>query len=125
MSQRYESVYIFKSALEEPQVNERLERYHALLGGSDAVENVSHWGKRTLAYPIDGHTAGYYVVVQFAAAAARLTEYERALKLDEDLLRHLLVVNELPVGVAVPAGDGGDAPPVVSEEETEPDQEDA
>ena len=31
MTRRYETVYIFDSALEEPVINEKLERFHALL----------------------------------------------------------------------------------------------
>lgn len=97
MTRHYETVYIFDSALEEAQVNERLARFHALLQSPEKPEPVSsvdHWGKRQLAYPINGKTIGYYVVTQFEAEAATLPEYERAIKLDDEVLRHLLVLNE-------------------------------
>jgi small subunit ribosomal protein S6 len=55
---------------------------------------VNHWGKRQLAYAIKGREIGYYVVTQFEAPAAQLPEYERAIKLEESVLRHLLVLNE-------------------------------
>jgi small subunit ribosomal protein S6 len=107
MTRRYETVYIFDSALEEAQVNERLEKAHALLAvnGKPAVTAVSHWGKRTLAYSLKKHSVGYYVVVQFETAADKLPEYERALKLDESLLRFLVVLDEgqAPAPVAAPA----------------------
>jgi small subunit ribosomal protein S6 len=97
VSRRYEVVYIFDSALEEAQVNERLERFHALLTTPDQpapIAAVNHWGKRQLAYAIKGKDIGYYVVTQFEAPADHLPEYERAIKLDEGVLRHLLVLNE-------------------------------
>ena len=96
MTRRYETVYIFDSALEEPAVTEKLEKFHALLttSGKGSITNVAHWGKRTLAYPIKKKETGYYVVAQFETAAALLPEYERAVKLDESLLRFLTVVNE-------------------------------
>lgn len=119
MPQRYETVYIFSSTLEEAQITERLDKYHALLGGSDVVENVSHWGKRTLAYPIHGATTGHYTVVQFATDPANLAEYERALKLDEGLLRYLLVVNELPVGATVPTNDTEDESAAADDQDQE------
>ncbi len=53
-----------------------------------------HWGKRELAYPIDDEKNGYYVVAQFSAPPEVLTGFERTLKLDEDLLRHLVVISE-------------------------------
>lgn len=97
MTRHYETVYIFDSALEEGQVTEHLDRFHALLTSPDKPEpitSVNHWGKRQLAYPIKGKEIGYYVVTQFEAPAALLPEYERAIKLDENVLRHLLVLNE-------------------------------
>lgn len=93
----YEIVYIFAPSLDEAGVNGKLERYHELLmqGGDGAeVTAVDHWGGRQLAYPIDDQTTGYYVVVHATAATEALPEFERLLKLDEELLRYLVVVNE-------------------------------
>ncbi|MEX2155909.1 MAG: 30S ribosomal protein S6 [Gemmatimonadales bacterium] len=93
MTRRYETVYIFDSALDEPAVNEKLTRFHALLtkDGKGTVSNVSHWGKRTMTYKIKKKDTGYYVVAQFEAAGDLLPEYERAVKLDEGVLRYLVV----------------------------------
>jgi len=96
MPRRYETVYIFDSALEEPAISEKLSRFHTLLtqGGKGTITNTAHWGKRTLAFPIKKKDTGYYVVAQFEAAADLLPEYERSVKLDEAVLRFLVVVNE-------------------------------
>ena len=97
MTNRYEVVYIFDSALEEAQVNEHLERFHALLKTKDSpepVRQVNHWGKRSLAYPIKRRDVGYYVVVQFETPAKQLAEFERLIKLDESVLRHLVVIDD-------------------------------
>jgi small subunit ribosomal protein S6 len=96
MARQYETVYIFDPALEEPAITEKLEKFHALLtkDGAGTITNVAHWGKRTLAYPIKKRDTGYYVVAQFEAVAAALPEYERAVKLDEGVLRFLTVVSE-------------------------------
>jgi small subunit ribosomal protein S6 len=92
----YEAVYIFDSALEESVIGEKLDRYHGLLTGEHGgeVTAVDHWGKRQLAYSIADKDNAYYVVVHFSAAANALPEYERLLKLDDDLLRYLVVINE-------------------------------
>jgi small subunit ribosomal protein S6 len=105
MTHQYEVVYIFDSALEETAINERLERFHALIkhDGIDAPA-IDHWGKRALAYPIRKHETGYYAVAKFETDATTLPEFERAIKLDDGVLRHLVVVNEgaqpVPVTVA-------------------------
>jgi small subunit ribosomal protein S6 len=97
VTHRYEMVYIFDNSLEETNITERLERYHALLKSADnpdPVRNVNHWGTRTLAYPIKKRETGYYVVADFDADPTQLPEYERSIKLDESVIRYLLVQNE-------------------------------
>ncbi len=107
MPRRYETVYIFDSTLEEPAINDKLTRFHALLtkDGKGTVTNVSHWGKRTMTFKIKKKEVGYYVVAQFEAAGDLLPEYERAVKLDESVLRYLVVqaAREQPKPVEVAA----------------------
>lgn len=92
----YEVVYIFDSAIGEERVNEKLERFHKLLtdGGNGEITAVDHWGRRQLTYQIKKKSSGYYVVVQFNAETEALPEFERLLKLDEELLRYLIVLHE-------------------------------
>ena len=93
MNRRYETVYIFDSVLEEPAITEKLNRFHALLtkDSKGTMTNVSHWGKRTMAYKLKKKDTGYYVVAEFEAAGELLPEYERAVKLDEGVLRYMCV----------------------------------
>jgi small subunit ribosomal protein S6 len=98
MTRKYEVVYIFDSALDEAQVNERLQRFHALLAsspdGASGISSLEHWGKRTLAYPIKRRDTGYYVVAKLATDPTALPEFERAIRLDEAVLRHLVVIDD-------------------------------
>jgi small subunit ribosomal protein S6 len=112
VTRKYEVVYVFDSALDEAQVNERLDRFHALLKSPttpEPVTSANHWGKRTLAYPISGKDVGYYVVVQFQSEPPLLPEFERAIKLEESVVRYLVVLNEgeapRPVRVSTPGDD--------------------
>jgi small subunit ribosomal protein S6 len=93
MTRRYETVYIFDSALDEPAITEKLNRFHALLTkeGKGTITNVAHWGKRTMTFKIKKKEVGYYVVAEFQATGDLLPEYERAVKLDEGVLRYLVV----------------------------------
>lgn len=97
MAREYEAVYIFDPSLEDSAVNERLERFHSLLG-SPAEINIDHWGRRQLAYPIGRKEQGYYVVARFTADAAALPEFERALRLDDSLIRYLLTLHDRELG---------------------------
>lgn len=88
----YEIVYILDAALAQAAVDAKLETFHATLGGE--ITTVDHWGVRQLAYPIGKAKTGYYVIVQVAAEPTALPEFERLLKLDEETMRYLVVLNE-------------------------------
>lgn len=110
MSRTYEAVYIFDSTLEESAITEKLDKFHALVPQAPGESvALTHWGKRTLAYPISGRETGWYVIAKFTATAEALPEFERALKLDESLLRHLVVLDEgAKMSTAPSAKDGED-----------------
>jgi len=105
MTRQYEAVYVFNSTLEDAAINDKLGRFHGLLG-SPADLQVNHWGRRQLAYPIGRAESGYYVVARFGAESAALPEYERAIKLDDGIIRHLITLFEHELG----------APPMSEEE---------
>lgn len=111
MTHQYEVVYIFDSALEEAAITEKLERFHTLIR-HEGIEPpaMDNWGKRTLAFPIKKRETGHYVIAKFEAAATALPEFERAIKLDDGVLRHLVVLNDGAQPVPVNAGkeDGDD-----------------
>jgi small subunit ribosomal protein S6 len=101
----YEIVYIFRSSFTSEEIDAKLERYHALVTGKDggAITAVEQWGKRQLAYPIEKELTGFYVVAQFTANPDALPEFERVLKLEDELLRYLIVLSEgeLPIPPSV------------------------
>lgn len=88
----YEIVYIFDSALNQEAVDGKLETFHTALGGK--ITAVDHWGVRQLAYPIRKSSTGYYVIVQATANPVGLPEFERLVRLDEETMRYLVVLNE-------------------------------
>lgn len=92
----YEIVTIFSSNLGEDEITAKVEDFNQLLTKSDGAEVlvVEPWGTRQLAYPINKTAQGYYVVSHVRGAAEDLPEFERALTLDSDVLRYLVVVNE-------------------------------
>ena len=118
----YEVVYILDPALEESAVTAKLDGLHQLAtskGGE--VSAIDHWGTRQLAYPINKLSRGYYVTAHFTAVVEALPEYERMLKLDDDIIRYLLVLNEgEPTG-----GDSimGEPRPKKTNDEDEADQQ--
>ena len=105
LSREYEAVYIFDAGLEDTAIAEKLEKHHALLGTTAPI-TLDHWGRRQLAYKIGTKETGYYVVARFHAEAGVLPEFERALKLDDGVIRYLVSVHEHELG----------APPMTEEQ---------
>ncbi len=105
-SRTYEAVYIFDSALEDQAISDKLTRYHGMLSATGDI-TLEHWGRRQLAYQIKKRENGYYVIARFTLDDVKvLPEFERALKLDEGVLRYLISLHERELG----------APPMTEEE---------
>jgi small subunit ribosomal protein S6 len=96
-TRRYEAVYIFDSALEDATIAEKLEKLQGLLNLAEPA-TIEHWGRRQLAYKIGRHENGYYVISNFTTAPAVLPEFERALKLDESVVRYMVTLYEHELG---------------------------
>lgn len=67
-------------------------------GGGEIISQ-DDWGKRPLAYTIKQnkvrHTEAIYFHVVFSMDTARISDFESTLRLNQDLIRYLLVVAEL------------------------------
>ncbi len=97
MPRPYEAVYIFDSTLEDTAIAEKLTHFHALLGTTENME-VDHWGRRQLAYKIGPRESAYYVIARFGIDPKVLPEFERALRLDDSVVRYLITLHEHEVG---------------------------
>jgi small subunit ribosomal protein S6 len=88
----YELVTIFSPEVADdamPQTIERLNQQIAGRGG--AVTDTAHWGRRKLAYPINRFYEGNYVVTQMQMEPSQTRGLESALRISDDVLRHLLI----------------------------------
>ncbi len=93
MERLYELMFILDPDLEEQEREEVIERVKGEIKGE--VEAVDKWEKRKLAYPINKKREGYYVVMQFKTDAGSIGELDRFLKLEERILRHMIIRKEM------------------------------
>ncbi|OAN45476.1 30S ribosomal protein S6 [Chloroflexus islandicus] len=84
---------------------DRVKQTVEQLGGQvNTVSQSSPWGRRKLAYPIREYvtgeasrrsfTEGYYVFFTLTLSASKVAELDRAIRLNDNVLRHLLVLVE-------------------------------
>lgn len=59
--------------------------------GAGKVDNVDEWGKRKLAYEINGLTDGDYTLVNFHADPQNVAELDRVLRINDAVVRHMIV----------------------------------
>ena len=93
MTTDYEMTYIIRPNLEETEVDARVEAIATALknNGAEIVGEIEKMGKRRLAYEIDDVREGYYVVMKFKSEPAAAKELERQMRLNEDVMRALLI----------------------------------
>ncbi len=85
---KYELMFIADPELDERGLKKLTEQYLELVtkeGGS--VEGTDYWGRRKLAYEINGKNEGNYVVVNYTAEPALSDELDRVLNLNESVVR--------------------------------------
>ena len=88
----YEVLYIVRADLDDDKVQEAVKRVNTLIEKSGGtVERTNLWGKRRLAYEVKHQKEGAYVLQDFQFAPDRVPELEAALKITEEVLRHLIV----------------------------------
>jgi small subunit ribosomal protein S6 len=90
----YEVTIIIQSQLEESERNQLIDRVGQLLAPGAAEEAkpaVNQWGLRRLAYPINNHTDGYYVLYEGELDPTRIGDIERSMEYMDDVLRYLVV----------------------------------
>ncbi len=91
-TRQYEVVYVVSPEITEEGVTELHERVAEIvdqLGGK--IDKTDNWGRRRLAYEINRHREGTYVIELVTGPGTLVTELDRRLRVMEQLLRHLVV----------------------------------
>ena len=86
----YESVIIGRQDLTEGQFETLIEKFVAVIQSFNGeIKKRENWGIRNLAYKINKNRKGHYILLNIDAPPEALTEYERLMRIDEDIIRFL------------------------------------
>lgn len=92
---QYEMMILIAPTVTEeglPAVVDRVAGLVTEQGGTVARYTYENpWGRRRLAYPIQNFNDAYYVLYYFTAPPAAIEELERLVRLDDVIIRHLIV----------------------------------
>jgi len=88
----YESVVIARQDISVPQVEALADRLGEIIAaGGGEVKKREMWGLRSLSYRIKKNRKGHYIFFNLDAPAAAVAEYERQMRINEDILRYMSV----------------------------------
>jgi small subunit ribosomal protein S6 len=88
----YENLFIVKPDATEEEIDhlvEQMSKNVSTAGGT--VDKVEKWGKRRLAYRVEKHREGHYVLMQFTADSQTVREFERRLRVQDQVIKFLTV----------------------------------
>lgn len=92
---KYEIMYIIRPTVLEDdrkQVIADLNEIFTSRGGE--LLDVNEWGMKDLAYEIQKHKKGYYVVLSVNCTDEARAEFDRVVRIREDIIRHLIIRDE-------------------------------
>ena len=91
----YELAFIVQPSVDEEGVAGVVEKVSQQVRAVNGdVPSVDIWGRRKLAYPINNHREGTYVLLHAKMLPSTIVELERNLKLTDQIIRYLLVVDD-------------------------------
>ena len=91
---RYETVFILSPALSEEATVAAVEKFKGLIEQHGTLGEIDEWGKRRLAYEIDDHAEGHYVLINFESAPDFPAELDRVYRITDGVLRSLIVCKD-------------------------------
>ena len=89
----YEILYIVNPNFERKKLDETMKEIdNRLTETKSKIINHIIWGKKKLAYPMQGHKYGTYILVHYQGGNKdKLDEFDSWLKLSDLVIRHMIV----------------------------------
>ncbi len=92
---KYEVMFIVKANMEEDQIKKEAESVKKLVNGKGSkVIEFKEMGRKKLAYPINKEVSGYYYVMTVETDNDNIAEFDRKVRINENILRHLIIKME-------------------------------
>ena len=92
---KYEIMFIVKSENDEKTIKDTVSAFEKVLTDMKAkIVNKKDMGQKKLAYPIKKQVRGYYYLFNVEASVAAINEFDRKAKIDENILRHIVIREE-------------------------------
>ncbi len=92
---KYEIMFIVRTDIDEKTQKDTVAAFEKVLKDMKSkTVNTKEMGQRKLAYPIKEQVRGAYYVLNVEASAAAVKEFDRKAKIDQNILRHIVIREE-------------------------------
>ena len=92
---KYEMMFIVKATIDEAKVSETAENLKSVITSMKGeITDSKDLGQKKLAYPIKKELTGFYFVVNFNADNETVAELDRKARIDEAVIRHMIINQE-------------------------------
>lgn len=92
MTHSYELALVLRPSLEEEAQEQLIARFVETITAQGGTPGpLERWGKRHLAYEIDGEQSGTYVFLPFVSEPSLPSELNRIARIQEGVLRHHII----------------------------------
>ena len=91
----YEIMFIVKATLDDSAINNVAKEVQKIITDNKGkVIEFKDMGKKKLAYPINKEVSGCYYLMNVEANHDAIREFDRRLRINENILRHLILKKE-------------------------------
>ncbi len=92
---KYEIMYVIRPTVLEDDRKVLIEELNTIFTSRGAeVTKVNEWGMKDLAYEIEKHKKGYYVVLDVVSNDEARIEFDRIVRIKESIIRYLILKDE-------------------------------
>lgn len=92
---KYELLYILRPNLEDVERTRLMENInHSFLNYDSKITKLTSLGLQDLAYDIQHYSKGYYVSMFVSANTQAIAEFNRVVRITEEIMRFILIKEE-------------------------------
>jgi small subunit ribosomal protein S6 len=88
----YETTVIIRPDIDDEATSDTVQKFQGIIAENDGhLLETDDWGTRRLAYTIQKHSKGHYVLFQHVSPASLVSEFERLIRIDDRVIRFMTV----------------------------------
>ena len=94
---QYETMVILDAMLSDDVIASEVQSFAEKITAAGEILRRDDWGKRKLAFEVNGLTDGDYTLVNFHADPQNVAELDRVLRINDAVVRHMIVRHQRPL----------------------------